>query len=320
MPAVNTLATFVVLPKVASLRGCGRREESPPGSSSPGPAPAGGPPRIAGRRCFGGDIGARSYMRVDDEPAGSAGKASGGSMKLGCAGRHQHTAADGSLSGLILNFDCRGRDKAGDNSPAEMAEQNRSPWDCSRSAASRYEARRLCDAEQRGLAIRGSPAKRSPAASSPGRLSSSSALLSARIHHLNPQSSTQPTASSNIKTRPGGLKPFCSGRRHQSACCEHPRDLRLFAEGNCVFGIPGGLKPFCSGRRHQYACCEHPRDLRLFAEGSRVFAIPGGLKPFCSGRRHQYACCEHPRDLRLSGEGNARKEYGGGGSDGGGSG
>ena len=209
----------------------------------PGPAAAGGPPRIAGRRCFAGGVGARPYMRGDDEPAGCAGKASGGSLKSGRAGRTHPTAADGSLRSLILNFVCRSCDKAGDNSPAEMAEQNRSPWDCRRSSASRYEARRLCDAEQRGLALRGSPAKRSPAASSIGRLSSSSALLSARIHHLDPQSSTQPTASSNIKTRPGGLKPFCSGRRHQHACCEHPRDLRLSAEGSRVLGATFAVLP-----------------------------------------------------------------------------
>jgi len=25
----------------------------------------------------------------------------------------------------------------------------------------------------------------------------------------------------------GGLKPCCSGRKHQNACCKHPRDLGL---------------------------------------------------------------------------------------------
>ena len=26
------------------------------------------------------------------------------------------------------------------------------------------------------------------------------------------------------RSHPGGLKPFCSGRRHKDACCKHPRD------------------------------------------------------------------------------------------------
>ena len=67
-----------------SAEGCIARWQRAPGGEPsrvelPGPAAAGGPPGFAGRRCFGGGIGARPYMRVDDEPAGYAGKASGGS-------------------------------------------------------------------------------------------------------------------------------------------------------------------------------------------------------------------------------------------------
>ena len=35
--------------------------------------------------------------------------------------------------------------------------------------------------------------------------------------------------------------------------------------------VPGGLKPFCSGRKHQNACCKHPRDPA--APCSRIFSF-----------------------------------------------
>ena len=53
------------------------------------------------------------------------------------------TTVGRNIGRLTFDFDCRGCDKAGDNSPAGSAEQNRSPWDCRRSAVSRYAARRF---------------------------------------------------------------------------------------------------------------------------------------------------------------------------------
>ena len=106
---------------------------------------------------------------------------------------------------LSLMRQCR-RQLAG-----KIAEQKRSPLACCRSAASRYEVRRLCGTEQRGLALRGSPAKRSPAASSSGRLSSSSALLSVgkpleRLH------SNQAISASAKTLSPGYLRHFGEGK------------------------------------------------------------------------------------------------------------
>ena len=79
MPAVNTLATFAFLPKVASLGGSGRREESPPGSSSPDR-------RLQAARPVSRDAGAlreasargRICAAMTNLPA-DAGKANGGS-------------------------------------------------------------------------------------------------------------------------------------------------------------------------------------------------------------------------------------------------
>ena len=105
---------------------------------------------------------------------------------------------------------------------------------------------------------------------------------------------------------PGGLKPCCSGRKHQNACCEHPRDLlttlrrlRLrggYASAPGFFAWPlGSLLQEGRTPPDHPASAQPPRRLRisagLFRVAPEVFitggAVAGGLKLFCSGRKHQ---------------------------------
>ena len=48
----------------------------------------------------------------------------------------------------------------------------------------------------------------------------------------------------NLVTLPdaGGLKPCCSGRRHQNACCEHPRDLTALGKVGFIILIASNVR------------------------------------------------------------------------------